>query len=115
MFFNVVLIPMQLIVIYMGLKIFREPQRFHFEIKKIHESTEGLFDEKYIRKYNKRYMIPFLGILFAILLVMSLSTALFPREIYHEVIMGGFFLWFVVCIAFHLITRLGMSKKIAGS
>lgn len=115
MLFNIILVPMQLIIMYMAVKIFREPERFHFETKKVNASTEGLFDKRYIKKYNKRYTIPFLCVLYAILLMMSVSTALFPREIYHDLIMGGFFLWFVVCMAFYLITRLSVSKKISGS
>ena len=112
MLFNIVLVPMQIVILWMIVKIYREPERFHFEMKPVKGFTEHLFEKEFIRKYNKGLIIPFLAVLYTILVLMSFSTMFFPREIYHNHIMLGFFLYFSVCILFYLLSRYHIGKEL---
>ena len=112
MLFNIVLVPMQIVILWMIVKIYWEPERFHFEMKPVKGFTEHLFEKEFIRKYNKGLIIPFLAVLYTILVLMSFSTMFFPREIYHNHIMLGFFLYFSVCILFYLLSRYHIGKEL---
>ncbi|NBI06277.1 hypothetical protein [Senegalia massiliensis] len=113
MLFNLVLIPIEIFFIFMIIKIRKDITKLHFYSNKSEKFLENIhkFDEKYIEEYNKKYMLPFAYIDLVILIIMSISTFVFEREIYHKVIMGGFFVYFIVIFIFGGLSMLSMSRK----
>lgn len=114
MLFNIVLIPIIFVFIFMIIKIRRDIRKLHFYTEKGENHLENIhkFDKEYIEKYNKKYILPYLYIGLSILIIMSISTFIFEREIYNKYIVGGFIIYFIVTFVFGGLGMLSMNKRI---
>ncbi|MGO1369680.1 MAG: hypothetical protein ACTHVE_09075 [Senegalia sp. (in: firmicutes)] len=114
MLFNLVLIPIEMLFIYMIIKIQKEITKMHYTSVKAEKYLDNIYklDKVYIENYNKKYNLPPLYINLLVLIVMSISTIIFEREIYHKFIMGGFGVYFIVLTIFTGLGMLNMYKKL---
>ena len=113
MLFNIVLLPIELFFIYMIIKVKDNISKSHFYTDKGEKYLRNIheFDEDYIKIYNKKYILPYLYINLFILVIMSISTLIFEKEIYHKFIIFGFIAYFVVIVVFGGLGMLNMNKK----
>lgn len=111
MLFNIVLIPMQIFFIIVILQINNNPLKFYFIPKRIINEIKNSFNEEYISNYNKKYMLPYSYISLIILILMSISF-IFDRGVYNNIIVHGFYAYFINTFIFWVIAARSIKKKI---
>lgn len=115
MLFNLVLIPIEIMVVFMIKQVRNNLSELHLysNTAKKHMSNFHKIDEEYIEKYNKKYILPMLYIILVVLIIMSISTIIFEREVYHKFIMGGFSVYFIILTIFSGLGMLSMYKRLS--
>ncbi|MGO1368692.1 MAG: hypothetical protein ACTHVE_05235 [Senegalia sp. (in: firmicutes)] len=114
MLFNLVLISIEIMIIFMIKQVRNNLTKLHLYSHKAKKYMANFhkIDEDYIKEYNKKYILPMLYIILIVLIIMSISTIIFERDVYHRFIMGGFTVYFIVITVFTGLSMLIMNKRV---
>lgn len=113
MLFNFLLIPIKLVMLWMILKIRSNLGELHFEPNGTQEYRDTLYDvdEDFIRNHNLKYILPPLNANLFIWILMSISTFVFERNLYHAVISIGFPMSMAINFVFMFLGRRNLEKR----
>lgn len=98
MLFNIVMVPMEIAMILMILKIKNNITKLHFESKISREHLEYFYDldEEYIEEHNKKYILPGMRLCLFIFFLISIGVSILDGDIRHIFVNVSFGVYFIV-------------------
>lgn len=113
MLFNLVLIPLEIIVILMIYKVRKNITKLSFNSKGVEDQSKDLYDldDKFIENHNKQYILPPMKANLFILVIMSISVVIFEEELYDRVVVYGFLIYFFITSIYFILAMLNMNKR----
>lgn len=113
MLFNLVMVPMEIAMILMILKIKNNIKELHFESKVSREHLECFYDldEEYIEEHNKKYVLPGLKLALFIFFLISIGVSVLDGETRHIFVNVSFGVYFVVSSIYLFLTKKNINRR----
>lgn len=113
MLFNLVLIPLEIIIILMIYKVNKNITKLSFNSKAVQEQSNKSYnlDEKFIENHNKQYILPPMKANLFILIIMSIAVIIFEEELYNRVVVYGFLIYFFITSIYFVLAMVNMNKR----
>lgn len=113
MLFNLVMVPMEIAMILMILKIKNNIKELHFESKVSREHLECFYDldEEYIEEHNKKYILPGMKLSVFIFLLISIGVSVLDGDMRHIFVGVSFGIYFVINFIYLFLAKKNINKR----